>query len=242
MASSGISRPPGDYPGDRSYIGFFIAGALMGLAAIFSVLPGSITLVLFGISTVLLLSMGYVGLTNARTKRFELWNRVATELAPADHSRILDVASRDLLGGATLVRANPQLFIAVVPDPRDAELVESNLAAVRAVHPATDPDDGPDEVEASDLGDLPLEDASFNYIVSDSSRALLKRAKLDAALAEMIRLAAPGAQIAIVIASQTKRIRAGLEAAGATDISIENVLGTAWTGYRLVRARFPEAA
>lgn len=242
MASPEITRPPGTYPGDRSYIGFFVAAALMGILAITGALPGTFTLVMFGIATLSLASIGYVGLTNARTKRFELWNRLAAELAPADHSRILDIASRDLLGGATLVQTNPQVFIAVVPDPRDAELVESNLAAVRAVQPATDPDDGPDEVEANTLGELPLEDASFNYIVSDSSQALLKRAKLDAALAEIIRLAAPGAQIAIVIAAQAKRIRAGLEAAGATDISIENVLGTAWTGYRLVRARFPETS
>ncbi len=234
-ATPGDWRPDGDYPGDRAYIGWFVAGALLLLAAAISVLPGGFFFFgMLGAGALSIIS-GIVGLTNARTRRFQLWQRIATELAPSDGQRVLDIGSIDMIGAAALAHINPEIFIAAVPDGKDADRVQHNLAVLRAALPA-------DEVEAEHLGDLPLDDASYDVIVSDSSRALLKRAKLDAALAEIVRLAAPGAQVAIVIASQTKRIRAGLEAAGATDISIENVLSTTWTGYRLVRARFPEAA
>jgi len=226
-------RPTGDYPGDRAYIGWLIAGVLLLLAAAASALPGGLFFIGMGLAGVLSIVSGIVGMLNARTRRFELWGRVATELAPADGQRVLDIGSIDMIGAAALAQINPEIFIAAAPDARDTDRVQRNLTILRAARPA-------DEVEADHIGGLPLDDASFHFIVSDSSKALLKRSKLDAALAEIIRLAAPGAKVAIVIASHTKRIRAVLEAAGATDISIENVLSTTWTGYRLVRARFPE--
>jgi SAM-dependent methyltransferase len=228
-------RPVGDYPGDRAYVGWFIAGVLLLLAAAVSVLPGGFFVFAMLGSGALAIGTGIVGLMNARTRRFQLWGRVAAELAPADGQRVLDIGSIDMIGAAALAHVNPEIVIAAVPDGRDADRVQHNLTALRAALPA-------DEIEADHLGELPLGDASYDVIVSDSSKALLKRAKLDAALAEIVRVAAPGAQVAIVIGARTRRIRAALEAAGATDISIEKVLGTNWTGYRLVRARFPETA
>lgn len=232
-ASSGRWQPPGSYPGDRSYLGFFVAAVLFAVLGILAIGPSIASVPLAFLVALLLGIVAFNGLHNARRGRFILWPRLLEQLEVPVDAVVADIGSRDGIATTAIVSSLPGAHVLVVVTSLDtAELIASNIAEVGASDSVT--------VKLATLDVLPAENQSVDVIISDSSEQLVKNARvLAAAMDEIARISAPGAQLLLVVGGRARSIRSALVEAGAVDVRIERVLGTWVSGYRLVRARFP---
>lgn len=232
-SAGGGWRPPGSYPGDRSYFGFFIAAVLFGVIGLLSIGPSIGAVPLAFVPAVLFALIAVNGLYNARRGRFVLWPRLLEQLEVPVDAVVADIGSRDGIGTTAVVSSVPGARVLVVVTSLDtAELVASNISAVGASDAVT--------VKLATLDVLPADDQSVDLIISDSSEQLVKNARvLAAVMDEIVRISRPGAQLLLIVGGRTRSMRSALIEAGAVDVRIERVLGTSFSGYRLVRARFP---
>lgn len=228
----GVWPPPGSYPGDRGY-GWMLLGVgwiIIGFTAETSLTILGISM--FAIVGLLFLVTGVAYFWWSRSGRFQLWKRIITEHGERNGLRFVDLGSRDAVAAAVAVAVAPDTAVTVVVTSAKAKtLAERNMAAVGADN-AT--------VLTASLSPLPLDDNCADLVVSDSSVALVKkRSEAVANITEAVRIAAPGARIALVLRARSRGIRTALEAAGAEDVRISRVPLTSVTGYRLVEATIP---
>lgn len=226
--------PPGSYPGDRSYIGW----TLLGVAWIAIGLTTENTLRLAGVSAFIIVGLMFVAtglafFSWARWFRFRLWKRVVSELDAGTGLRCVDLGSRDAIATAVVASLLADTTASViVTSLRTEKLARANMAAIGVEETV--------EVIPAQLWDLPLGDNCADLVVSDSAEQMVKRRReFSRTVDEIIRIAAPGAKLALVVGGRSRGLRDALKAAGATDVRISRVPTSAWSGYRLVEATIP---
>lgn len=226
--------PAGSYPGDRTYIMWGLLGVFWVLLGI-SGQPG---LLVFGLSMffwvgLLFAASGATMYIYATRLRPKVWRQVIETLGDREGVRCVDLGSRDAIATAVAVSLLPDAAATVVATSAKVEkLVNANVAALGAAGKVT--------VVSTSLWELPLGDGCADLVVSDSSEQLVRRrSEFPRTMAEMVRIAAPGARVAVVVGARSRGVRDALVAAGATDARISRVPMSWWSGYRLVEATMP---
>jgi len=226
--------PAGSYPGDRTYV----LWSLLGVFWLFLGISGEAGLTVLGVSMFVWVGLmfavaGAAMFMYVRRLRPRVWRQVTEGLGDRAGVRCVDLGSRDAIATAVAVSLLPDATATVVATtPKVEQRVVGNVVALGAAEAIT--------VVSAPLWELPLDDGCADLVVSDSSETLVRRrAEFPRSMAEMVRIAAPGARVAVVVGARAGGVRDALVAAGATDTRISRVPMSWWSGYRLVEATMP---
>lgn len=232
------SRQRGDYGIDAPYAPALLFGAAV-LALIAAVISGqwiswSIAIVAFGGSGILYLH------TTLRGK-FEVWRRLADDMALRGDEQVLDVgcgrgmvtntmAARLSTGSVTGIdiwSSHDQSGNAMDVTRRNAELE----GVADRVH-----------LRTADMRELPFDDATFDVVVTNAAIHNLKHADdRVAALSEIWRVTRPGGRLVLADIHHTHQYETVLGQLGATDVRRRSAGWRGWFGNPFYATRVVQA-
>jgi len=235
-------RPAGDYGVDAPYVPILSAAAGLVFLALGVLAQSPLPL----ITGIVLLAQAGIYLHTTRRGKFVVWARILESLAATPPAASLDVGcGRGMVAIMTASRF-PAAEATGLDLWRTQDQSGNSDAAARANAQAQ----GVAEHVAFVTGDmtaLPLADRSFDLITANAAvHNVSDRDLRRTVIKELLRVARPGAQIAIVDMRHTGQYADDLRAFGATDVQHRSLgpiawYGGPWTASRLVTARAPAA-
>lgn len=234
-------RPAGDYGVDAPYVP--LLSAIAGLAFL---ILGILAQSLFPLLTaVVLLAQAAIYLHTTRRGKFTAWAAILEELRDRPPATSLDVGcGRGMVAVMTAVR-----FPAVQATGLDLWRTQDqsgNSDAAATANAEAAGVAGRVTFVTGDMTALPMDDDAFDLITANAAiHNVSDRDLRRTAVKEMLRVARPGALIAIVDMRHTSQYADDLQALGAANVQHRSLGPAAWYGgpwaaSRLVTARAPQ--
>ena len=232
-------RPPGSYGIDAPYVPITFL-VLSALSVVLAVLVTPSLFVTAGVFLACALSYLYATLRG----KFVGWNRILNGWRGDPPSRLLDVGCGRGAVSILVARHFPETEVVGLDLWRSRD--QSGNSVEAAERNASEAGvEGRIAFETGDMAEMPFPDDSFDAITASISIQNVKDRELRRrVISEMLRVARPGAQIAIVDIQYTAQYEADLEVLGADAVERKRLgpglwFGTPFTAGTLVSAAAP---
>lgn len=232
-------RPPGDYGIDAPYA----PAAMFGGAALLTILSLLLHTFLWG-GVIVLLLMGFSYMYTTKRGKFDGWARILDAWQTSPPQGLLDVGcGRGMVAVMAAERFSGAKVVGLdIWRPKDQSGNTVDSARENAREAGVE--DRVAFVNAS-MVDMPLPDDTFDVVcASVAIQNVRDRAFRRRAIAEILRVARPGARIAIVDIQYTRQYEKDLVALGAETVQRKRLgpgfwYGGPWSAGILVSARAP---